>query len=322
MAPSDATRSLTSAVLCASHTPLMGDASAGHETAEAVDAAFARLADRVRDFDPELVVQFSPDHFNGFFYDLMPSFCVGAAAVSIGDWGTRPGPLPVPEDIAVDLARGVQAQDVDIALSRRMTVDHGFTQIWEVMFGASDQLPIVPIFVNAIAPPAPTYRRARMLGEAVGRHMATTGKRVLFAASGGLSHDPPVPQIAGAPPELRERLIDGRNPTPQMRAERQARVRAAGAAAARGEGPCLPLNSDWDRQVLRLLEGGDVAAFDAFDTDEVRKIAGRAANETLAWVAAFAAQAVAGPIAASTEFYRAIPGWIAGMAMMFGTTRR
>ena len=68
---------MTSAVLCASHTPLMGDESAGRGAAEAVAAAFARLADSVRAFGPDLVVQFSPDHFNGFFYDLMPPFCVG-----------------------------------------------------------------------------------------------------------------------------------------------------------------------------------------------------------------------------------------------------
>src|ERR1700741_4183578 len=127
---------MTSAALCASHTPLMGDVSVGRETADSVTAAFARLADQVRAFGPDLVVQFSPDHFNGFFYDLMPAFCVGSAAGSVGDRGPRPGPLPVPEALALDLAQGVQAQDVDIALSRRMPVDHGFTQIWEAMFGS------------------------------------------------------------------------------------------------------------------------------------------------------------------------------------------
>ena len=31
-------------------------------------------------FTPDLVVVFGPDHFNGFFYELMPAFCIGTAA--------------------------------------------------------------------------------------------------------------------------------------------------------------------------------------------------------------------------------------------------
>lgn len=309
---------MQSAVLCASHTPLMRETAVAPAIAGAVDAGFATLAAHVEAFAPDIVVQFAPDHFNGFFHDLMPSFCIGAAAEAIGDWGTASGPLDVPRDMAVALAAGVQAQDVDVALSHRMTVDHGTTQIWEVMFGSARRFPMIPIFVNAIAPPLPSYRRARLLGEAVGRHLATTGQRILFAASGGLSHDPPIPVLATAPEPVRERLIDGRNPTPDMRREREDRVRAAGRAAAAGAGG-IPLNPDWDRQVLALLERGDLAAFDRFDVDEVARVAGRAANETLAWIAACAAYAASGGSVATTIFYEAIPPWIAGMAMLFGS---
>lgn len=311
---------MATAVLCASHTPLMHDGSTDTETETAVQSAFARMADRVRAFSPDMVIQFAPDHFNGFFYDLMPSFCVGAAADSIGDWGTHAGPLDVPEGFARALAAGVQAQDIDIALSYRMAVDHGVTQIWEEMFGSAQAFPIVPIFVNAIAPPLPSYRRARMLGEAVGRHVADSGLKILFAASGGLSHDPPIPALETAPEDVRARLIDGRNPDAATRAAREERVRAAGRDTASGQGAQIALNPDWDRAVLALLEKGDVHAFDAFDTGDVARTAGRAANETLAWIAAFAAQSVAGPIDARIEFYEAIPSWIAGMAMMFGET--
>jgi 2,3-dihydroxyphenylpropionate 1,2-dioxygenase len=36
----------------------------------------------------------------------------------------------------------------------------------------------------------------------------------------------------------------------------------------------------------------------------------------LAWVAAFGAFSTGGPFAMDQEFYEAIPGWIAGMAMI------
>ena len=52
------------------------------------------------------------------------------------------------------------------------------------------------------------------------------------------------------------------------------------------------------------------------DTDEVRETAGRGANEVLAWVAAFGAFSTGGQFTMEQEFYEAIPGWIAGMAMM------
>lgn len=312
---------MPSALLCASHTPLMLEADVEVAVDQAVHDGFAQLAEQVRTFAPDIIVQFAPDHFNGFFYDLMPPFCVGAAAISIGDWGTQPGGLPVDEDFARDLAAAVMADDLDVALSYRMMVDHGTTQIWEEMFGDFQQFPIVPIFINSIAPPLPTYRRARLLGEAVGRFALKSGCRVLFAASGGLSHDPPIPVLAAADPVIRARLINGRNPTDEARAARQDRVRAAGRAAVTGESTQVPLNPTWDRHVLELLKQGDTSVFDRFDTAEVAKTAGVAANETLAWIAASAAHSIAGPVDARTIFYEAIPGWIAGMAMVFGTTK-
>lgn len=48
----------------------------------------------------------------------------------------------------------------------------------------------------------------------------------------------------------------------------------------------------------------------------MREAAGRGANEVLAWVAAFAAFSAGGQFTIEQEFYEAIPGWIAGMAMM------
>ena len=75
--------------ICASHTPLKHHHSPGDAVQAAVDGCFARLRRSVADFGPELVIVFGPDHFNGFFHRLMPPFCVGAQAESIGDWSTR-----------------------------------------------------------------------------------------------------------------------------------------------------------------------------------------------------------------------------------------
>jgi 2,3-dihydroxyphenylpropionate 1,2-dioxygenase len=174
----------------------------------------------------------------------------------------------------------------------------------------------VPIFINCAAPPLPPFARVRRLAEAIGRYAASLDKRVLFVGSGGLSHDPPLPQMASADAERRQFLIAGRNPGPEARAARQERILAAGRAAAKGEGPCRPLNPEWDARVLNLLEKGDIAAFDRWRDEEVRREGGSGGAEIRAWQAAFAALASCGRYEARVELYRPIPEWIVGMGVM------
>lgn len=309
------------AVLSASHTPLMRDGVTSTDVRNAVKQGFHELAERARQFNPDLVIQFSPDHFNGFFYDVMPAFCVGVNATSVGDWDTTPGSLPVPSDEALTLAQALIDDGFDIATSYRMEVDHGFVQIWEAMFGTFSKFPTIPVFINCAAPPLPTFKRARLLGEAVGRFAVATGKRVLISASGGLSHDPPTPSIATAPDEVKARLINGRNPTPEARLAREQRVLAAGERAHAGSGDILPVDAAWDHAFIEQLQRGQLADLDALSIQDVREKAGRGGPEVLAWVAAFAALSVEGAYRADLIYYEAIQGWIAGMAMMFGESK-
>ncbi len=281
-----------------------------------VDAALRRLGERIEAFDPELVFQFSPDHYNGFFYDLMPPFCLGVQASAVGDWQTHSGPLKVPEDIALGAHAAAAEAGVDLAVSYRMLVDHGFTQFWQITVGSAERYPIVPIFLNCAAPPLPAFSRVRALGEAIGRYAAGLGKRVLFVGSGGLSHDPPLPRMATADVQRRDFLIAGRNPGPEARAARQERILAAGRASAKGEGPCQPLNPEWDRRVLDLFAKQDLKAFDRFTDEEVSRLGGSGGAEIRAWQAAFAALASAGRYQAKVELYRPIPEWIVGMGVM------
>jgi 2,3-dihydroxyphenylpropionate 1,2-dioxygenase len=305
------------ALACASHTPLLMDEGLAEPgVTDKVRAAFDTLSQFVQAFAPEQIIQFSPDHFHGFHYDVMPSFCVGAGARSYGDWGTADGPLNVDEDYALALLDAVRDADIDAAVSFDMIVDHGFVQIWEMMFGRFDTLPIVPIFVNAIGYPLPAYRRARLLGEAVGRFAAASGRRVLFAASGGLSHDPIVPIIRGAGPELRARLIGRGKISPEQQAAREKAVHAAGASAKVGEGPVRPLNPEWDHRFLDRLSTRDWPFFDEMTASEVDRVAGAGGNEVRAWIAAAAATAAAaGGYEVVQSDYLPIPGWIAGLAL-------
>ena len=118
-----------------SHSPLLELSQPPAELAADVETAFAAARKFIAEYDPELVVVFGPDHYNGFFYELMPQFCIGLAATSIGDFGSTPGPLDVPRDIAEGLAQAALDAGVDLAVSLRMEVDHGMVQPLEILFG-------------------------------------------------------------------------------------------------------------------------------------------------------------------------------------------
>jgi 2,3-dihydroxyphenylpropionate 1,2-dioxygenase len=160
---------MTLALVSMSHSPLLELSEPPAELTADVETAFAAARKFIGEYDPELVVVFGPDHYNGFFYELMPQFCIGLAATSIGDFGSTPGLLDVPRDIAQGLAQAVLDSGVDLAVSLRMEVDHGMVQPLEILFGGLTAVPVVPFFINSVAPPFTPVRRVRALGTAPSR---------------------------------------------------------------------------------------------------------------------------------------------------------
>ncbi|QGF23557.1 3-carboxyethylcatechol 2,3-dioxygenase [Raineyella fluvialis] len=310
------------ALIAMSHSPLLHTAELppAPEVRARVDGAFEAIHAFAAEYDPTLVVVFAPDHYNGFFYDLMPPFCVGLAAEAIGDYGTEAGPLSVDEAYALAVVRHAQQADIDMTLSRRMEVDHGAVQPLETLFGGLDAKPVVPVFVNGVAAPFVPMRRIRAMGQAVGDYLASLDERVLVIASGGLSHDPPVPQWDTASAGVREGLIDGRHPSPEAREARQRRVIEGAAAFARGEAPIRDLNPDWDRAFMADCAAGDPARFDAYEAEQMTEDAGHSSHEVRTWVAAFSALAAAGAYETTLEYYEAIPEYIAGFGVMAART--
>jgi 2,3-dihydroxyphenylpropionate 1,2-dioxygenase len=311
-------------LICASHSPLMEFASPQRAEQETnVRAAFEKMAAEVKAFDPTLIITFGPDHFNGFFYDLMPSFCVGIRATAAGDWnyGAENNKINVPEETALHLVRRVLDEGVDVAYSYRMQADHGVTQPLHFLCdGQLDRYPTIPVFINGAATPMPTTKRTVALGRAIGQFIKSLNlenERVLILGTGGLSHDPPTPQMGSVPPEVEEFLIAGRNPSTEARHARQAKIIAVGQKLAAGDtSVAVPLNAVWDIALLETFKNADFAAIEAMTEAEIRRDGGRGGQEVRSWIAAFAALSELGEYHMTTQVYEAISEWIAGFGIV------
>lgn len=303
--------------ICLSHSPLKDKNRPQAAVEERFSEALKSAADFVAEQKPDLTIIFYPDHLNGFFYNLLPPFCIGVEGSSIGDYGTAAGKLDIPEDRAADLARSVLASGVDAAISYNMQVDHGGIQPLEWLSETHPLFKMIPIFVNCASPPLPTFERARALGRAVGDWARRAPERVMIIGSGGLSHDPPVPALATASPEVRELLVTGGQLDFAQRFRRQSRAHGEGNAMAIGQSSLLPANAEWDRGLLAAFMAGDLSVLDQASDTAISQTGGRGGHEARAWIAALA---TLGPNYSATElFYEVVDEWITGMGILQAT---
>ena len=314
---------MTVNTVCLSHAPIKGMIKLRDEEAEPlIDEKLDEVNKWIVDYDPELVVVFGPDHYQGFFYELMPSFCVGIEASSIGDWAGPTGPVNVDGDTALSLIKDVQAKGFDVAYSRKMSIDHGIAQPLDWLKLGITKYPILPIFVNCAAEPQPPFSRVRQFGAAVGDYLKGLDTRVLVIGSGGLSHDPPLPRIDYSPPEVQEMLVSKHVPTDEQQESFVQFVLEEAQALADGKSKCLMPSEKFDREFLDVLASQDLESLDnKFTDDEIYKMAGCGGHEIRNWVAACAAQQAAeGGYNAELLYYRIVPEWMTGMSIMKATS--
>ena len=118
---------------------------------------------------------------------------------------------------------------------------------------------------------------------------------MLVVGSGGLSHDPPVPTLATAPPAALDRIVHGEPMSTEQRQARQVAVMDAAHDFAHGEDPLQPLNPDWDHAFLELVDCSNrLTEVDGWSNAWIAHEAGNSAHEIRTWVAAFAALAAQG----------------------------
>lgn len=142
---------------------------------------------------PDVLITFADDHFDRCFYDNLPAFLVGvgetARGPAVADFGLPQVCLPVRSDLARFIVTEGLERGVDFAFSEELALDHAelaplvlLTPRWDV--------PIIPIVVNAFAPPMPSLQRCFDVGAFVGGCVERWpgNLRVAFLGTGGLSH--------------------------------------------------------------------------------------------------------------------------------------
>jgi len=303
---------MTTSLICASHSPLLYCYAKEPDDWEALQVAYKEREAAAQAFDADLVIAFGSDHFNGFFLKLMPAFCVGLKATAVGDIGGFAGELDVPSDVATDIVKHLRRSDVDPAVSTDMKIDHGFSQTINNMLGGLSAKPVVPVFINAIAEPFVPFRRTRLLGEAIGKYAASLDQRVLFLASGGMSHNPRryYPELGDGPPEVTAWQLSGGDDPGSLQPEQwidllEVMHQEGADMIVRGERTAkdMKLNQEADEKFLEVFCNNRLEEFDNWDPDELVEEAGIGSMELHTWIAAAAAHKAAGGSAPVTDFY-------------------
>lgn len=155
---------------------------------------FAAVREHLEAVAPDVVLVFDSDHINTFFFDNWPTFAVGAAPAFLAPNDESSG-LPRRAVAGHEaLGRHVYASGVndgfDFSLSRRFEVDHSV--LVPLHFLTPDmRVPVVPVFINGLAPPLPAAKRCFALGRAVRAAVERwpADVRVAILASGSFSLD-------------------------------------------------------------------------------------------------------------------------------------
>jgi aromatic ring-opening dioxygenase catalytic subunit (LigB family) len=229
------------------HTPMFPEQVARDGPQSETARLYRAVAEHLEAVQPDALVIFDSDHLNTFFFNNLPTFCVGAAARTEGpnDTNARIPHYVVP--VAEGLARGVHAagpeHGFDLAVSQEFEVDHSVLVPLHFLTPRM-QIPIVPVFINGVAPPLPLARRCYALGQMVRQVVEAwpARQRVAVLASGSFSLEVAGPRVG---------ITDG----------------------------------DWMRTVLRHLGRAETRALLEQATTERMLAAGNVSGELLNWIA-------------------------------------
>lgn len=169
------------------------------EQQASLKAGYAELGRLLRESKPDVILGFSNDHLLNLPLDNTPDFCIGTAPEWHGpapwfiDWlNVSPYRVSGNPYVARTLVRELDRRGVAFAFRDDLLFDDNFSVPLTTLTPDYD-IPLVPVHMNCIVPPAPSAARCFEVGTKIGqivREVLPEDLRVAILATGGLSHDP------------------------------------------------------------------------------------------------------------------------------------
>ena len=155
---------------------------------------FAEVAAELRQMRPDVIVIFTTDHLNTFFFENLPILAIGVADGFAGPNDEVPGiagyRVPSHASLAHHLRADAVEQGFDPSLAQEFEVDHS-TIVPLHFLTPGMQVPVIPIFISGHVPPLPPASRCFAFGEALRNAVERWPEplRVVAIGSGSISLD-------------------------------------------------------------------------------------------------------------------------------------
>ncbi|HTJ95702.1 MAG TPA: hypothetical protein VL424_21610 [Pararobbsia sp.] len=154
---------------------------------------FAEVRRRFEAAEVDELILFTCEHWTNFFLDHVSPFCIGRGSHFKGPvepWlNVAAAKVTGDPELASQILAAAAHSEVDLSFADELAFDHG-TMVPLHFITPAMNVPVVPIFVNTLAPPQPSPRRCARLGAALHDLLANSPKRYGIVATGGMSHDP------------------------------------------------------------------------------------------------------------------------------------
>jgi aromatic ring-opening dioxygenase catalytic subunit (LigB family) len=164
----------------------------------AIRDAHAKIREKLKRAKADAVLLIGDDQAENYTAEAMPQLLVYTGGDYVADDWDRKRTAKVANhpEIAKKLVAGCVEEGFDVCWSDRFKdnklLSHAHTEPILYLIRESG-VPVVPVFVNAVHPPAPSASRCYAFGQAMARvierDLADT--RIVLCASGGLSHFSP-----------------------------------------------------------------------------------------------------------------------------------
>lgn len=294
----------------------------------AAHAAVAEAIDRTR---PDVFIAFLDDHFENQFRDMSPPFAIGVAPENVGPakhWLEalkidRQITVPNNEKLANYLLDGLLKSNFDI--TRMGELDYGNNLFVPMqMVRPQFDIPFVPVYSNVFNPPLPTMSRAYDLGRAIRKLIEAYPEplKVGLIASGGISHWPPFWTIeADESDEFIARMKRYQHKGPEYLKTDPGlfsdlalyEQEMSNKAKWPFNGGFRLINEEWDREVLKAFEEGNVDYLRNLTYNDIERDGGHGGHEMLNWMALMGAMNGAG---GKLLCYAPVMEWMCGMGYM------